>query len=127
MNYSSSEKAGIDESLPKTYSLVLDLKDDPALIAEYERYHRDIWPEIRDSIYAKGITGMEIYRTGNRMVMVMRTGPEFSFEEASRMDAANPVVARWEELMWGFQQALPHAAPGQKWMLMEKVFDLSGQ
>lgn len=127
MTYSSYEKASIDESFSKTYYLALDLKDDPALIAEYEGYHREIWPEIRDSILAKGITGMEIYRTGNRLVMVMHTVPEFSFEEAARMDAANPVVAQWEELMWGFQQALPHAAPGQKWMLMEKVFDLSGQ
>jgi L-rhamnose mutarotase len=116
-----------EESLPKTYFLALDLKDDPGLIGEYERYHRNIWPEIRDSILAKGITGMEIYRTGNRLVMVMHTVPEFSFEEAARMDAANPVVHEWEELMWGYQQPLPHAAPGQKWMLMEKIFDLSGE
>jgi L-rhamnose mutarotase len=34
----------------KRYCLALDLKDDPALIAEYEVYHRKIWPEIERSI-----------------------------------------------------------------------------
>jgi L-rhamnose mutarotase len=26
--------------------------------------------------------------------------------------------------MWKFQQALPWARPGEKWMLMEKIFEL---
>jgi L-rhamnose mutarotase len=29
--------------------------------------------------------------------------------------------------MWGFQKALPHAAPGQKWVPMAKIFDLDQQ
>ena len=28
------------------YCLALDLKDDKILIAEYENYHRNVWPEI---------------------------------------------------------------------------------
>ena len=44
----------------KRYCLALDLKDDPQLIAEYEAYHQEIWPEIRDSIVNSGIVDMEI-------------------------------------------------------------------
>ena len=29
----------------KRYCLALDLKDDPALIAEYKRYHEAGWPD----------------------------------------------------------------------------------
>ena len=29
--------------------------------------------------------------------------------------------------MWTFQKALPHAAPGQKWVPMMRIFDLAQQ
>ena len=61
------------------YCLALDLKDDPALIAEYEHYHENVSPEIIESIKVVGIEVMEIYRTGNRLLMIMETNDEFSF------------------------------------------------
>ena len=108
----------------KRYCLALDLKDDAALIAEYEVYHRAVWPEILDSIKSSGIEQMEIYRTGNRLFMIMEVNESFSFEAKAKADAANAKVQEWETLMWKYQQALPGAAPGQKWMLMNKIFQL---
>jgi L-rhamnose mutarotase len=55
------------------HCLALDLKDDPELIAEYERHHDHIWPEIIHSIKSAGITVLDIYRTGNRLFMIMET------------------------------------------------------
>jgi L-rhamnose mutarotase len=98
---------------------------DPVLIAEYEERHRAIWPEIRVSIVDSGITGMEIYRLENRLFMIMETGPDFSFEKKAAMDAANPAVQRWEELMWKYQVAIPGGRPGEKWRLMDKIFSLN--
>ena len=109
----------------KRYCLALDLKDDVELIAEYERYHKNVWPEIIKSIKDSGIEVLDIYRTGNRMFMVIEANDNFSFETKAAMDAANPRVQEWEQLMWKFQQALPWAKPGEKWILMEKIFELS--
>lgn len=106
------------------YCLALDLKDDPALIAEYEAYHRNVWPEIQESIRTAGVTALEIYRAGNRMFMIMEVDGSFSFERKSAMDAANPKVQEWEALMWKYQQAIPAAQPGEKWVLMDKIFTL---
>lgn len=106
------------------YALALDLKDDPALIAEYERYHERIWPEIEVSIRESGITSMEIYRVGNRLFMLMETNDSFSFEAKAAADAANLRVQEWEALMWRYQQALPMAGPGEKWLRMTKIFQL---
>ncbi len=108
----------------KRYCLALDLVDDPVLIAEYEAYHKAVWPEIIASIKNAGITNMEIYRLGNRLFMIMDTTDLFSFEIKSAMDAGNPKVEAWEQLMWKYQQALPQAKQGEKWMLMEKIFQL---
>jgi L-rhamnose mutarotase len=106
------------------YCLALDLQPDPALIAEYEEWHRAVWPEIKKSILDSGITNMEIYRLENRLFMIMETGPDFSWEKKAAMDAANPAVGRWEELMWKYQVTIPGGKPGEKWRLMQKIFTL---
>ncbi len=109
----------------KRYCLALDLKNDARLIQEYEAYHQAVWPEILQSIKDAGITGMEIYRAANRLFMIMETVDEFSFEAKTGADAANTKVQEWETLMWKYQQALPTAKPGEKWMLMKKIFSLN--
>ena len=106
------------------YCLTLDLKDDPQLIREYEAYHHRIWPEITSSIKEAGINNMEIYRFQNRLFMIMETDDSFSFERKAQMDATNPKVQEWEQLMWKFQQPLPWASDGEKWVLMNKIYQL---
>ena len=108
----------------RRYCLALDLKDDPQLIAEYKQYHAKIWPEITASIKGAGIEDMEIYLLGTRMFMVMEVSEQFSFEAKARADRENPKVREWEELMWKFQKPLAEAKPGEKWLLMERIFQL---
>ena len=108
----------------KRYCFALDLKNDPNLIAEYEAYHRRIWPEITASIKASGIVDLQIYRIGVRLFMIMDTTDEFSLEKKATGDKNNPKVQEWEQLMWKYQQALPGSKPGEKWRMMEKIFDL---
>jgi len=104
--------------------MALDLKDDPTLIAEYEHWHQHGWPEIKKSISDAGIVNMEIYRLGNRLFMIMDTDDTFSFDRKANMDAGNPKVQEWEQLMWKYQEPLRWAKPGEKWMLMKKIFSL---
>jgi len=108
----------------KRYCLALDLNDDSKLIAEYEAFHKEIWPEVNAAIKESGIEVMEIYLTGNRLFMIMEVNDTFSFEDKGKADAANPKVQEWETLMWKYQKALPHAKPGEKWVLMDKIFNL---
>jgi L-rhamnose mutarotase len=112
------------------YCLALDLQHDPVLIAEYEGWHKAVWPGIRASILDSGIESMEIYRLENRLFMIMETGvmatgEDFSFEKKAAMDVANEEVQRWEELMWKYQLAIPGGKPGEKWRLMESIFSLN--
>lgn len=110
--------------MSKQYYLTLDLKADDQLIAEYEEMHKAVWPEIIDSIKSSGILNMEIYRTGTRLFMIMEVSEDFSFEQKAAMDAGNEKVQEWETLMWKYQQAVPGAKPGEKWMMMDKIFQL---
>ena len=67
---------------------------------------------------------MEIYLLGTRLFMIMEVKAGFSFEEKARTDRSNPKVQEWEKLMWKFQQPLPQARSGEKWLLMERIFRL---
>jgi len=54
----------------------------------------------------------------------METNDDFDFVKKASMDASNHKVQQWETLMWKFQQPLPWAEPGEKWVLMDKIFKL---
>ena len=108
----------------RRFCFTLDLKDDPKLIAEYKLYHEKIWPEITRSIKDSGIEDMEIYLLGTRMFMIMEVNESFSFEAKTKADQLNSRVPEWERLMGTFQKSVPKAGPGEKWLLMERVFKL---
>ena len=108
----------------KRYCLALDLKEDEKLIAAYEEHHRHVPDEILESIRDAGIEVMEIYRTGNRLCMIMEVSDAFDFDKKRDADNGNQQVQQWEALMWQYQQALPWAKEGEKWILMSPVFEL---
>lgn len=110
--------------MKRRFCLALDLKDDPKLIAEYKRHHEKIWPEITRSIKDSGIEDMEIYLLGTRVFMIMEVSGHFSFEAKSKADQTNARVQEWEKLMGTFQRLLPQTKPGEKWLLMERIFKL---
>jgi L-rhamnose mutarotase len=109
----------------KRYCLALDLQEDAQLIAEYEAYHQQVWTSVLKSIKESGIISMEIYRLGNRLFMIAETEDDFSWEKKAEIDAQNSEVQAWEKLMWQYQKALPMAKEGEKWLLMEKIFELN--
>ncbi len=112
--------------MSKRYCLTLDLKDDPELIRQYKYWHeeRNIWPEIPRGIREVGLTEMEIYLRGTRMFMIAETEDDVDFDAAMKTMSALPRQREWEAFVAKFQQPLPDAKPGEKWMLMERVFKL---
>jgi L-rhamnose mutarotase len=56
--------------------------------------------------------------------MIMEVNKKFSFEKKGVADAGNAKVQEWEELMWNYQQAIPGVKGGEKWVLMNKIFDI---
>src|SRR5690606_25926753 len=102
------------------------LKDDPDLIDAYKSSHRkeNIRAEITESIKDAGVVDMQIYCTGNRLFMIMEVDRSFDFRRKAEMDANNPQVQDWEDFVSQFQQTLPWAEEGEKWVLMEQIYGL---
>jgi L-rhamnose mutarotase len=108
----------------KKYCLTLDLRNDPELISQYEEQHKKVWPEIIDSIKDSGIINMQLYRYETRLFMIIKVDDDFSFEKKQELDTNNPKVQEWEEMLWKYQQPLPGSKEGEKWKVMDKIFDL---
>ena len=106
------------------HCLMLDLKDDPALIAQYEAHHRAVWPDVLRHLADSGVTSMEIFRLGTRLCMVMETDDaRFDAARMARAQVDDPRLAAWETLMWTFQAATPWTPAGEKWVPAERIFD----
>ena len=82
------------------HCLMLDLKDDAGLIAEYEAHHRAVWPEVADHLRSSGIISMA---------------------QAAQDDER---VQAWEQLMWRFQAPTPWTPKGGKWTAAECIFEM---
>ena len=54
----------------------------------------------------------------------MEVDETFDPVKKAEMDANNPKVQEWENLMWDYQQELPWAKDGEKWIALEQVFQL---
>ncbi|MFB9051582.1 L-rhamnose mutarotase [Formosa undariae] len=106
------------------YCYALDLVNDETLIKEYIEYHKNVWPEIQQSILDSGIEVMEIYHVGNRLFMITEENKNAQLEERSQSDQEKAKIDEWETLMWTYQQALPVAKKGEKWVLMENIYQL---
>jgi L-rhamnose mutarotase len=107
----------------KRQVLAIDLRSDE-VVETYREHHRRVWPEVLESLRTSGVTGMEIYLLGRRLVMIaeLHDGADLRSAFETRM-ASHPRVAEWERLMMSLQQPAPGAGPREWWTAMELVFE----
>lgn len=104
--------------------LMLDLRDDPALIAAYEAHHRAVWPAVLAHLRRQGVTRLALHRLGNRLVMLLETDDAvFDAQRMRRAEAEDPTLKAWEDLMRTFQAPTPWTPAGVKWVPMAPLFD----
>lgn len=110
----------------KRYCQTMNLKDNPALIAEYRKIHsrEESWPIIREGIREVGILEMEIYLLGTRLFMIVDTPLDFDWDTAMKRLAHLPRQQEWEEYVARFQECMPGCTSAEKWRLMERIFYL---
>lgn len=110
----------------KRYCRTMELKNDPRLIAEYERLHSESesWPEIREGIRQVGILEMEIYRWENKLFMIVETPIDFDWDTAMEKLATLPRQQEWENYMAIFQECKEGDTATEKWKMMSRIFHL---
>ena len=107
----------LSEGKIKRYVQMLDINEDPELIAQYKKWHSEeySWPEIRQGIREVGILEMELYIRGNHLVMIVDASADFDWQTAW---PPCPVRLSGKPLLRSFKVAvLKHAATrnGSRW------------
>lgn len=102
----------------------LELVDDPQLIDFYIKAHENVWPEITEGIRSVGITRMDIFIEGRRLVMILELADGVSRDEAMTKLATLPRQAEWEEYVGKCQQCAAGSISGAKWRPMQQIFEL---
>lgn len=109
--------------MSKSIARTVDLIDDPEIIAKYEEYHRNAWPEVRERQKAIGIERMEIFRSGNHLFMYITVPNDFDFEQGFKSFAGTPRNKEWNDIMSSYMQKVPEANEGELWAEMSLAFD----
>lgn len=109
----------------RRHVFTVNLKDDPGIVETYSRYHREVWPEVQDSLRQVGVERMDIYLLGHRLVMIVEMRDGLDYRAAFKSHASSSQrVAEWERLMKSLQEPPPEAQAGEWWAAMEPVFHL---
>lgn len=111
--------------MSRRHVFTVNLKDAPGILETYTRHHRDVWPEVQDSLKRVGVEQMDIYLLGRRLVMIveMRDGLDYRVAFKSHASSSQRVI-EWERLMKSLQEPPAEAREGEWWAVMEPVFHL---
>ena len=101
------------------YAFKLRIK--PDAIAEYEREHQRVWPELLDKLKEVGIRDYSVFRRGQDLTLVLRTE---DFDKAWDELDKDPVNQRWQEFMGRLFEPVPDKLPGERFAMMQEVFYL---
>ncbi len=101
------------------YAFKLRIKEDK--IAEYEREHTRVWPELLAKLKAVGISEYSIFRRGQDLTLVLRVD---DFDKAWDELDRDPVNRRWQEFMAPLFEPVPDKQDGERFAMLQEVFYL---
>ena len=108
----------------KRICYTLNLKNEKTLIKEYINHHKSVWPEIIKSMKDSGIVNAEIYNFSTRLFLLLEVDDTFSEKRKKYLDKKNKFVNEWEDMMLKYQELIPNSPQGEKWVKMNKIFQL---
>lgn len=110
----------------KRYCQTMDLRNDPQMIEEYVRRHKNgiIWKEVPEGIKSVGILEMEIYIYETKLFMIVETAEDFDWDSAMEKLSTLPRQQEWEDYITLLQIGTTGIKATDKWKRMERIFHL---
>lgn len=103
----------------KRYAFMLRLR--PGVEAEYEKAHREVWPEMLALLKSVGIYEYSIFRRDDLLILTLRAA---DFEESWSQLDNHPVNLRWQQAMAPLFAPLEGLRAGERFPMMDEVFYL---
>lgn len=93
----------------------------PECIAEYERIHAAVWPEVLSTIHACHMRNYSIFRHETYLFAYFEYDGE-DFEADMRLMAADPKTQEWWRITDPMQEPLTEHESGDWWLKLKEVF-----
>ena len=106
----------------RQFALLVNLKKDSLAVAEYEAYHRHVWPEVEQKFREAGILEFKIYRVGYQTFLLITTRANFDLKR-DLAKISGPTVAEWDRRMSKFQSLTGQEA----WQPVTLIYELNKQ
>lgn len=109
------------------HCFALDLVDETSSIRAYEEWHQPgkTPSEVIAFFRSQGVEDLQIYRTGNRLFMILDLEDKVGMSEFAGAGAANSDMQAWADRMSAFQQSIAAAhSSSPSWVAMSKLFNL---
>lgn len=81
----------------------------PGYEAEYERRHREIWPEVKQLLKESGVSDYSIYR--DKDTNILFAVQKVSGEASSQDLGDNPIIQKWWAYMADIMETNPDNSP----------------
>ena len=103
----------------KRYGQVIGV--DPQRLAEYKRYHANVWPEVLAKIHECNMRNYSIYQKDDLLFAYFEYhGDDYDADMAKI--AADPKTQEWWDIMGPMQRPFDTRQKGEWWATMEEVF-----
>ena len=88
-------------------------------------YHKNVWPEVLNSLKQVGCHEMKIFILGRRLFMYCEVVDDFEPDvDFPRYLKLSSICQEWEDLMTSLQEPVKDAQEGEKWARMTQIFQL---
>lgn len=100
---------------------VISLK--PGAVAEYNRLHAAVWPEVLEVIHDAHIRNYSIFlKEPENLLFAYWEYHGTDFDADAKTMLERPAMKRWWEVCTPLQEALATRKPGEWWATMQQVF-----
>jgi L-rhamnose mutarotase len=103
----------------RRYAFKLRIKS--GAIEEYEREHKQVWPELLLKLKQVGISDYSIFRRDQDLFLCLRVD---DFDRAWDELDLDPVNQQWQAKMSRLFEPVPDKLPGERFAMMQEVFHL---
>jgi L-rhamnose mutarotase len=100
---------------------VISLK--PGAVAEYNRLHAAVWPEVLQVIHDAHIRNYSIFlKEPENLLFAYWEYHGTDFDTDAKTMLADPAMQRWWEVCTPLQEAFATRKSGEWWAMMQQVF-----
>ncbi|WP_349897511.1 L-rhamnose mutarotase [Parafrigoribacterium soli] len=95
----------------------------PENVAEYERLHAAVWPDVLARLSASNVRNYSIFRHGDVLFSYMEyVGDDLDSDMAAI--AADPATQEWWKVCEPLQRPVADRAEGEWWKVIPEIFHL---